>query len=64
MTTRIYVINERIDNDTVTQSLVEAATPAAAIRHCAVARFSAYAAKSGDVALLMGNGVKVEKAGE
>ena len=63
MATRLYVVSELV-GDTTSQSLVEAATPAQAIKHKVKARFTAEPAKPQDVVRLMSEGKKVERPGD
>ena len=58
MTTRIYVVSQ----DTGDKFLIDAATPAQALRHVTAGMFDVKAASPKDVARLVGEGVKVEAA--
>ena len=60
--TRIYVVREAVGADVMVSHLVEATSAAAAIRHCALDRYSATPAKPRDVVDCMAAGVKVEVA--
>lgn len=57
-TTRLY----KVDQDTGDKYLIEAATPAQALRHVTSGMFKVAPASAKDVALLMDQGVKVETA--
>lgn len=56
--TRIY----KVDQDTGDKYLIEAATPAQALRHVTAGMFKVSPASAKDVAALMDQGVKVESA--
>lgn len=60
---RIYVVTE-VRDEIVSERLVNAGTPAQAIRHLVSGTFSAAAAKTADVARLMALGGTVAEAGD
>lgn len=60
MNTRIYLVSQDVGN----KYLVDAATPAQALRHVAAGMFDVKVATPHDVARLVADGVKVETAGE
>jgi hypothetical protein len=60
MNTRIYLVSQDVGN----KYLVDAATPAQALRHVAAGMFDVKVATPHDVARLVADGVAVESAGE
>lgn len=60
---RIYVVTE-VRDEIVSERLVNATTPAGAIRHLVKGSFTASAAKTADVARLMAAGGTVVEAGD
>ncbi len=58
MTTRIYIVSQDVGN----KFLIDAATPAQALRHVTAGMFDVKAASPKDVARLVADGVKVEAA--
>ena len=60
MSTRLYIVSQ----DTGQKFIVDAATPAQALRHVTAFMFDVKAASTKDVARLVADGVAVETAGE
>lgn len=61
MQTRLYIVVDKDDTKSKAR-LIEASNAAQAVRHVVSARYDASVAKSKEVAELMANGTKVEKA--
>lgn len=63
MSKRIYKV-EDTEGDAPSVKLVRAGTPAQALRHATISRFSVDVATQDDLVALVANGVAVETAGE